>query len=141
MSPLLSLANNAPIFLELSSISRFLPGFAREPPNASDVSLKSLVNVVITDFCWAVVHYPQIKQDCYTTTGWKFNVEKRAATKKKTFTVNKQREGARECWREVENFHNINENYNYQEHWMYQLSVWWVVALRQPRKLEQELGE
>ena len=48
ISPLLSLANKAPIFLELSSISRFLAGFARAPPKASDVSLNSLVNVVMT---------------------------------------------------------------------------------------------
>lgn len=53
MSPLLSLANKAPSFFELSSISRFLAGFAREPPRASDVSLKSLVKVVITGFWWA----------------------------------------------------------------------------------------
>lgn len=58
MSPLLSLANNAPIFLELSSISRFLPGFAREPPKASDVSLKSLVKVVMTGFWLAGSRYP-----------------------------------------------------------------------------------
>lgn len=53
MSPLLSFANKAPNFLELSSISRFLAGFAREPPNASDVSLYSLVNVDMTGFWWA----------------------------------------------------------------------------------------
>lgn len=58
MSPLLSLANNAPIFLELSSISRLLPGFTREPPKASDVSLKSLVNVAMTGFWLAVLNYP-----------------------------------------------------------------------------------
>nr|GMD59573.1 hypothetical protein Iba_chr12aCG2780 [Ipomoea batatas] len=38
MSPLLSLANKAPNFFELSSISRFLAGFARDPPKACDVS-------------------------------------------------------------------------------------------------------
>lgn len=53
MSPPLSFASKAPIFLELSSISRLLDGFAREPPRASDVSLKSLVNVAITGLCWA----------------------------------------------------------------------------------------
>lgn len=53
MSPLLSFASKAPIFLELSSISRFLAGFAREPPRASDVSLNSLVNVATTGLCWA----------------------------------------------------------------------------------------
>lgn len=53
MSLLFSFANKAPIFFELSSISRFLAGFARGPPNASDVSLKSLVKVVITGLCEA----------------------------------------------------------------------------------------
>jgi len=45
ISPVLSLANNAPIFFELSSISRFL---ACAPPKALDVSSNSLVSVAIT---------------------------------------------------------------------------------------------
>jgi hypothetical protein len=42
--------NNAPNFLELSSISRFFAGGALLPPNASDVSLNSFVNVDTTGF-------------------------------------------------------------------------------------------
>lgn len=42
MSPLFSFSNNAPIFLELSSISRFLEGLAL------DVSSNNLVSVAIT---------------------------------------------------------------------------------------------
>lgn len=68
MSPLLSLANKAPIFLELSSISRFLPGFAREPPNASEVSLKSLVKVATTGFWWAGLNNQQTIKAYQKTT-------------------------------------------------------------------------
>lgn len=57
MSPLFSFAKSAPNFFELSSISRFLAGFARDPPNASDVSLNNLVKVAITGFCWAATHH------------------------------------------------------------------------------------
>lgn len=56
MSPLFNFAKSAPNFFELSSISRFLAGFARAPPNASDVSLNNLVKVAITGFCWAATH-------------------------------------------------------------------------------------
>ncbi len=47
ISPELSFANSVPIFLELSSISRFL---TCDPPIALDVSSNSLVNVAITGF-------------------------------------------------------------------------------------------
>lgn len=48
MSPLFSFENNAPIFLELSSISRFFAWVACDPPRALDVSSNSLVSVPIT---------------------------------------------------------------------------------------------
>jgi hypothetical protein len=48
ISPLFNFANNDPIFLELSSISRFFAWVACDPPRALDVSSKSLVSVAIT---------------------------------------------------------------------------------------------
>lgn len=50
MSPLFSFSNNAPIFLELSSISRFLEGLAL------DVSSNNLVSVAITGLSSHQVH-------------------------------------------------------------------------------------
>lgn len=69
MSLLFNFANKAPIFFELSSISRFLAGFARGPPNASDVSLKSLVKVVITGLCGAGAH-DEKEQNMNIQTNW-----------------------------------------------------------------------
>jgi len=48
ISPLFNFANKAPIFFELSSISRFLAGFACGPPKALEVSSKRRVRVFIT---------------------------------------------------------------------------------------------
>lgn len=67
MSPLLSFANKAPIFLELSSISLFLDGFALDPPRAADVSLYSLVKVAMTSFHSAVRKHKKKKGKMFIT--------------------------------------------------------------------------